>query len=279
MAYRIGCSGFLYEHWRRRFYPPSARGEELEFYARSFDTVELNVTFYRMPSAATFRAWGRRVPDEFEFAVKASRYVTHIRRLRDTADSVHRFVERVAELGPHLGPILVQLPPDLPLDLDGLVTTLEAFPRSFRVAVEPRHDSWFVEPVRDVLAERGAALCLADRRGPITPLWQTADWEYVRFHAGRGRPPSCYGERALDVWAERLAARPPATHGTGYAFFNNDGHGCALRDAERFGTALAVRGVPVARIPDVPADVVAPRSAAGDGRGPLGAAPRGATPR
>ena len=137
MAIRVGTSGFIYEHWRRRFYPPSARGMELELYARTFDTVELNVTFYRMPPSATFRSWAARVPDGFLFAVKASRYLTHVRRLRDPRPSVGLLVERASELGSHLGPILIQLPPDLEIDLTALEATLDAFPAGLRLVVEP----------------------------------------------------------------------------------------------------------------------------------------------
>ena len=255
MAIRIGTSGFIYEHWRRRFYPPSARGSELELYARTFDTVELNVTFYRMPSSSTFRSWAARVPDGFLFAVKASRYLTHVRRLKEPRSSVELLVERASELGPHLGPILIQLPPDLELDLAGLVATLDAFPAGIRLAVEPRHSSWFVEDVRRVLADRNVALCAADRRGPITPLWRTADWAYLRFHAGRATPRSCYGTGALETWAERVEATW-GRDSTGFVYFNNDGNGCALRDASVFAHTLDRRGVRVERLPVVPDDVV-----------------------
>ena len=169
MTVRIGTSGFLYEHWRGNFYPPASRGAELEYYATRFDLVELNVTFYRMPSGATFQAWANRVPDGFTFAVKASRYLTHIRRLKDPAEPVAFLLERIRELGPHLGPVLIQLPPDMPIDLEGMARTLDAFPPTIRVAVEPRNASWFCEPFRRVLIDHGAALCLADRRGRITP--------------------------------------------------------------------------------------------------------------
>jgi uncharacterized protein YecE (DUF72 family) len=190
MAIRIGTSGFIYEHWRRRFYPPAARGAELEWFAQTFDTVELNVTFYRMPPASTFRSWAARVPAGFVFAVKASRYLTHVKRLKDPRASVDLLVERASELGSHLGPILIQLPPDLELDLPALEETLDAFPANLRLAVEPRHDSWFTEELRRALTVRRVALCVADRRGPITPVWQTADWSYLRFHAGRAQPRS-----------------------------------------------------------------------------------------
>ena len=257
MAIRVGTSGFLYGHWRRRFYQPGERGSELERYAQAFDTVELNVTFYRMPPASTFRSWATRVPKEFLFAVKASRYLTHVRRLQDPRRSVDLLVERARELGQHLGPILVQLPPDLQVDLAALEATLRAFPTDIRVAVEPRHRSWFTDDLRRLLSERNAALCVADRRGPITPLWRTADWTYLRFHAGRALPRSCYGTEALESWAERVEL----TWGRdveGFAYFNNDGNGCALRDAGVFARALDRRGVGVARLPGVPDDVVLP---------------------
>jgi uncharacterized protein YecE (DUF72 family) len=273
MAIRIGTSGFIYEHWRRRFYPPSARGSELERYAGAFDTVELNVTFYRMPSASTFRSWAARVPDGFLFAVKASRYLTHVRRLKEPRPSVQLLVERARELESHLGPILIQLPPDLELDLAALEETLDAFPAGIRLAVEPRHASWFVEDVRRLLAERNVALCVADRRGPITPLWRTADWCYLRFHGGRALPRSCYGPDELETWAERVEAlwgRDPE----GFAYFNNDGNGCALRDASAFAGALDRRGVPVLSLPVVPDDVLADPGrfvADVEGRAPAGA--------
>jgi len=255
MAMRIGTSGFIYDHWRGRFYPPSARGSELERYAETFDTVELNVTFYRMPPSSTFRSWARRVPTDFVFAVKASRYLTHVRRLQDPRSSVDLLVDRARELGSHLGPILVQLPPDLELDLRALEATLDAFPADVRVAFEPRHDSWFVGDTRRLLVERNVALCVADRRGPITPLWRTASWAYLRFHAGRSTPRSCYSASDLETWAGRV-------HDTwgddpdGYVYFNNDGNGCALRDASVFAGALDRRGLAVSGLPVVAGDVV-----------------------
>jgi uncharacterized protein YecE (DUF72 family) len=253
-AIRVGTSGFIYDHWRARFYAPSDRGTELERYAEAFDTVELNVTFYRMPPSSTFRSWSRRVPDDFTFAVKASRYLTHVKRLQDPRASVELLVDRARELGSHLGPILVQLPPDLELDLAALEATLDAFPGDVRVAVEPRHDSWFVDDVRRLLTDRRVALCVADRRGPITPSWQTADWAYLRFHAGRALPPSCYAAGALEAWAERVE-QVWGEDAAGYAFFNNDGNGCALRDASVFASALERRGIAVTREPVVPGDV------------------------
>jgi uncharacterized protein YecE (DUF72 family) len=274
-SFRVGTSGFIYEHWRGRYYAPEDRGRELERYAADFDTVELNVTFYRMPSRATFRSWAARVPAGFLFAVKASRYLTHTLRLRNPRPAVDLLIERATALDRHLGPILVQLPPDMPADLAALDETLRAFPSGIRVAVEPRHDSWFTDELRALLSAHGAALCLADRRGPITPTWRTADWTYLRFHHGRAQPPSCYGPEALDRWAA-LVASDAAPAGAGFAYFNNDGNGCALRDGAVFARLLAERGVPVSTTPAVPGTVAraegAPRAPTGMGRG------RGRTP-
>ena len=211
-----------------------------------------------MPSSATFRAWAARVPDGFVYAVKASRYLTHVRRLRDPRDAVEYLMERASELGSHLGPVLLQLPPDLPADLEHLAETLEAFPPSVRIAVEPRHASWFCEDLRRLLADHGAALCLADRRGPVTPIWQTAPWTYVRFHGGRASPRPCYGSQAMETWATRLRdlVRSDDLADNSYAFFNNDHRGCALRDAAVFGRLLGEAGVSVRRIPDLGDEVL-----------------------
>ncbi len=196
-----------------------------------------------------------RVPDDFLFAVKASRYLTHVRRLKDPGPSIELLVDRASELGSHLGPILIQLPPDLELDLPRLEATLDAFPVGLRLAVEPRHASWFIEDVRRALTARNSALCLADRRGAVTPLWRTADWAYLRFHGGRATPRSCYSSHALELWADRLAAHWDGD-ATSLVYFNNDGNGCALRDASVFAQALAERGVQVGSVPVVADDVV-----------------------
>jgi uncharacterized protein YecE (DUF72 family) len=231
MRARIGTSGFDYPHWRLRFYPRELRpGERLAFYARTFDTVELDVTFYRMPTASALRSWRDSVPAGFTFAVKASRFLTHIRRLRDPREPVEYLMERASLLDDRLGPILLQLPPDMTIELDRLAATLESFPASVRVAVEPRHPSWFTDDLRQLLTSHRAALCLADRGGLRTPLWQTADWSYVRLHEGRATPRPCYGRDALRSWADRIERlRPP--DGDAYVYFNNDARACAIANA------------------------------------------------
>ena len=180
----IGTSGWQYRHWRGGLYPRDvAQAHWFDRYVESFDTVELNVTFYRQPKPEVFENWARRAPDGFLFAVKASRFLTHILRLREPKASVDLLLEGATRLGSHLGPILLQLPPDMPVEVDRLAETLDAFPPEVRVALEPRHRSWFVEPVLDVLRSHGAALCWADRRRPLNPTdprWATASWGYVR---------------------------------------------------------------------------------------------------
>jgi uncharacterized protein YecE (DUF72 family) len=245
----IGTSGWQYRHWRETFYPRGvAQSRWLEFYAQRFTTVESNAAFYRLPESRTFAAWAERTPPDFVMAVKASRYLTHVRRLRDPEDAVELFVERAARLGPKLGPVLLQLPPTMRADVGRLRSTLRAFPREWRVAVEFRHRSWYTDEVRDLLGEHAAALCLADRRGPLTPIWRTADWSYVRFHTGRARPEPCYGRRALASWVERLAEVWKPDEDV-FVYFNNDPRACALRDARVLALAARRAGLEPTRIP------------------------------
>jgi uncharacterized protein YecE (DUF72 family) len=240
MGILIGTSGFDYRDWRGAFYPRFIKSSDrLAFYAEHFDTVELNVTFYRMPAASAFRGWRDAVPDGFLFAVKASRYLTHIKRLVDPRGSVEYLMERAGELGDRLGPILLQLPPSLKIDLDRLDRTLEAFGADVRVAVEPRHRSWFVPELCELLREHGAAFVLADRRSrPILPPWSTSGWFYLRMHEGRAAPRPCYGRAALRSWVRRLGELPGDAGRDGYVFFNNDHRACAVRNATEFARLL-----------------------------------------
>jgi uncharacterized protein YecE (DUF72 family) len=245
----IGTSGWQYRDWRGRLYPDGVPQRRwLEHYAGAFDTVELNNAFYRLPEKDTFAGWRDRTPPGFVIAVKASRYLTHIKRLREPDEPVARLLDRAAGLGPRLGPVLLQLPPTLRADADLLDTCLRAFPRRIRVAVEPRHPSWWVDEIRDLLTERGAALCWADRRGrPVTPLWRTADWGYLRLHEGTAQPRPRYGARALRSWAQRLADTW-SDQGDVYAYFNNDPGGAAVVDAIHFAAAVRRAGRTPSRV-------------------------------
>jgi uncharacterized protein YecE (DUF72 family) len=249
---RVGTSGWQYKHWKGRFYPRDLPNRAwLEHYAARFATVEVNNTFYRLPPRDTFVAWAKRVADDFVVTVKASRYLTHIRRLRDPQEPVKRLLDCAEGLGTRLGPVLVQLPPGLTADAERLDATLREFGQRVRVAVEPRHPTWFVDDVRRVLERHNAALCLADRGSrPITPEWATADWGYVRFHFGRAQPPSCYGRGALEGWVERIGACWPRNAEV-FAYFNNDGNGCAVRDAVVFAHLAHAHGFDTTRVPEL----------------------------
>lgn len=245
----VGTSGWQYADWRGGLYPERlATARWLERYGEAFQTVELNSAFYRLPERATVARWAARTPDDFVLAVKASRFLTHVKRLRDPAEPVARLLDRLAALGAKLGPVLLQLPPTLPADAALLDDALACFPAAVRVAVEPREPGWFVDEVAEVLARRGAALCLADRPGWDPPRWQTASWTYVRFHEGRARCRPCYGRRALGHWVEELAARWPSDADV-YAYFNNDPHGCSPRDAAVFAALASAHGLQPTRAP------------------------------
>ena len=244
MGLRVGTSGFDYRDWRGAFYPRFIRPtDRLAFYAERFETVELNVTFYRMPAADAFRGWRDAVPGDFRFAVKASRYLTHILRLTEPERSVDYLMERASLLEDRLGVVLLQLPPSLDLAAGHgrLERTLEAFGRRVPLAVEVRHRSWFVDETWDLLRAHGAAFVIADRRGPITPLQVTAPWTYLRLHEGVSTPRPCYGDRALRSWVDRLHGLG-APGGEGWVFFNNDHRACAVGNAATFEGMLARRG-------------------------------------
>ena len=242
----VGTSGFHYAHWRGVFYPASLPTDGwLTFYAERFQTVELNAPFYRLPPRRTFERWASNVPDGFRFAVKVSRFLTHVRRLRDPKEPIERLLERCSGLGDRLGPLLLQLPPDLEVVPDRLSEVLEHVPSGVKIAVEPRHESWWSDEVAAVLRAHEAVLCWADRRGPVSPTWATAHWRYLRYHEGRGAPPPCYRQHELTLWLDRLADE--AQHiGESWVYFNNDPGGCAIRDASEFIRQARRAGLEVA---------------------------------
>ncbi|MDX6744094.1 DUF72 domain-containing protein [Actinocorallia sp. A-T 12471] len=258
----VGTSGWMYDDWRGGFYPRDVPKKAwLAYYGERFPTVENNNAFYRLPSHDTFADWKAALPGGFVMAVKASRYLTHMKRLRDPAEPVRRLMDAAEGLGAVLGPVLLQLPPTMRGDPDRLDGCLRAFPRRVRVAVEPRHPSWWTDDVRRVLEARGAALTWADRLGrPQSPLWRTADWAYLRFHEGAAEPRPHYGDRALRTWLDRLREGGPFQRA--YVYFNNDQGGAAVRDAERFRDLARAAGL------SAPATRRARRTAAAGSRSP-----------
>ncbi|HEX8976357.1 MAG TPA: DUF72 domain-containing protein [Solirubrobacteraceae bacterium] len=238
---RIGCSGWVYDDWRGLFYPArEPRRRWLELYADRFDTVEVNTTFYRLPGLETVRGWVDQTPDGFCFTVKASRYLTHIRRLSDTAEGIKRFYERIEPLqsSGRLGPVLWQLPENFHRDDARLHGWLRALPGG-RHTIEFRHPSWFVAPVLRALREHDVALTVGDHPArPFQPHAATASWRFVRFHFGaRGRNGN-YSDAELDTWARRIAQWRRSAEV--YAYFNNDWSGYAPANALGLKRRLSV---------------------------------------
>ena len=203
---RVGTSGYNYPEWKGSFYPQDlAAAKMLPYYAERFPTVEINYTFYRTPSEKILDGWNRATPDRFRLTLKAPRRITHDARLRDCADRVRQFMETAATLGPKLGALLFQLPPNLKKDLPRLTGFLETLPAGARAAFEFRHASWFEEDVFQALSARGAALCLAEDEDLATPLVSTAGWGYARLRRqDYGRPDleRKAGEYRLQPWSD-----------------------------------------------------------------------------
>jgi len=231
-AVRVGCSGWNYADWKEPFYEGLPARAWLEHYARHFDTVEVNNTFYRLPNRDAVMNWERTVPDGFVFAVKLSRYLTHVRRLTDVGPGLRRFFERIEPIFPKLGPLLWQLPPNFRRDDERLANALAAFPREHRHCIEFRHESWFADDVYALLREHGVALVIADR-----PEVFTARWTYVRFHGGKRGRRGNYSESELEEWAGRFEDWRREVEI--YAYFNNDWEGFAVRNALRLKELLA----------------------------------------
>ncbi|WP_439030959.1 DUF72 domain-containing protein [Gordonia terrae] len=242
----IGTSGWQYKDWRGAFYPEKLPQRLwLNHYAEHFPTAEVNNTFYRLPEKTAFEHWAEAVPRDFRMGAKMSRYLTHIKRLNEPAEPVQRFLDRSEGLDGRLGPVLLQLPPNLKAQPAALAETLALFPTTVQVAVEPRHDSWWTDEIREILEQHNAALCWADRKNRmLTPSWRTADFGYLRLHDGTAKRPMSYGVRAIDSWLRRLADAYDDACDV-YVYFNND-PGCAAIDNARTMIRRAQRlGVPV----------------------------------
>lgn len=246
----VGNSGWQYKHWRETFYPKGVPQRLwLEYYFERYQTVELNNSFYRLPPRETFVKWAEKTPDDFIMTVKASRYLTHIKRLKDPEEPVQRLMEAAGGLGSKLGPVLIQLPPNLQRNDENLRRALSLFDPSVRLVVEFRHDTWFVDEVKEILIERGAALSWADRgEKAIAPLWRTTDWGYVRWHQGWARPIPCYERKTMREWAKKIADTYSPDEDV-FAYFNNDPRGCAPRDSIVFAEECESFGLIPTRVP------------------------------
>jgi uncharacterized protein YecE (DUF72 family) len=239
---RVGCSGWQYKHWRGDFYPadvPTARW--FEYYAARFDTVEINNTFYRLPEEATFRRWAERAPTRFLFAVKASRFLTHMKKLKDPEEPLDRLFSRMRPLTRHLGPVLYQLPPGWKLDLGRLEHFLQVLPQGVRHVLEFREPSWYADGVSRLLERHRVSRCLHDMKGSATGMERVGPAVYVRFHGAGGTYTGAYPEDRLARWAEWLNQQR-RNGAEVYAYFNNDVGGHAPRDAVTLRRLLEVTG-------------------------------------
>jgi uncharacterized protein YecE (DUF72 family) len=232
----IGTSGWVYRDWRGRVYPDDLPQDRwLGYLSQRFSTIEINASFYRLPAPETFEGWSRQVPEGFVFAVKMSRYLTHIRRLRDPAVPIERFWDAATLLGPMLGPVLFQFPPTFARDLSLLQDTLDLLPGSMQAAFEFRHPSWHDDDVWSALDRAGSATVLAHRPRVRVRSVVTGGWSYVRFHQGTIRGPG-YRRSTLLRWAHRICDLPARLT---YVYFNNDPGGAAVHDAEVLRSLLA----------------------------------------
>jgi uncharacterized protein YecE (DUF72 family) len=227
----IGTSGWSYAHWKGNFYPATLpQGEMLESYAKRFITTELNASFYRLPPEHALLHWRETVPDGFVFSVKASRFITHMKKLKDPESTLPPFMKRVRMLQPKLGPILFQLPSRWHQDLQRLTAFLNLLDRNHRCVFEFRDPSWFDERVYSALAEHKAAFCIYDLDRMLSPLQVTADFVYVRLHGPDGPYQGSYDKHALSIWAERMR-KWRAEGKRVYCYFDNDQNGYAARNA------------------------------------------------
>lgn len=231
VQYCIGTSGWHYDDWRGKFYPEGlARAKWLGFYSSHFTSVELNNSFYRLPSEAAFTNWHDSSPPDFTFAVKVSRFITHIKRLRDVEEEAERFIARARFLGEKLGPLLYQLPPNMHRDDQRLESFLSILPRGLEHVFEFRHQSWFEDEVLETLHKHNAGFCIFDMPSLNCPMVATADFAYVRFHGSSSLYSSCYSEEELLNWAKRLATLAVNLRAV-YIYFNNDIEAFAVRNA------------------------------------------------
>ena len=229
--YFIGTSGWHYDHWRDRFYPEKLpKSRWLEFYARFFPTVEINNSFYRLPSEKAFENWRTGSPTGFAFAVKASRLITHYRRLQNVEGLLDTFLGRARLLKEKLGPILYQLPPGLHRDDQRLDRFLALLPRDLQHAVEFRHASWIDEGVFQILRKHDVAFCVISLPGFDCPVVATASFSYVRFHGSQAMYASCYTDEELEQWATNLRNLAKGCERV-CAYFNNDAEGHAVHNA------------------------------------------------
>jgi uncharacterized protein YecE (DUF72 family) len=238
---RIGTSGWHYKHWIGTFYPSKTPASKmLVYYCQHFDTVELNNTFYRLPLKSGLDNWRESTPSNFLFAAKGSRFLTHMKKLRDPEPGLAKYFERVEVLGGKLGPILFQLPPHWELDIDRLAAFVEALPTYHRYAFEFRNASWDTPEVYGLLNRHNIGYCIFDLAGTQSPVMVTSNFAYVRLHGPGGRYQGKYTDEALGKWAQQIVVWQRSLQGI-YVYFDNDEAGYAAHDALRLKEMVSLR--------------------------------------
>ena len=234
--YWVGTSGWSYKHWKGIFYPsdlPSSKW--LSFYTGYFSTVELNASFYRLPSESTFSGWHDNTPQDFLFSVKVSRLITHLKKLENVESELEKFVFRARMLKEGQGPLLYQLPPSMVKDEDRLAHFCSILPPDLSHVFEFRHESWFCDSVLDILRQYKMGFCIYDMPGFTTPILSTAEFAYVRFHGSEAMYDSCYQQSELELWAGRLSSLPVSVV---FIYFNNDTQAYAVKNALTLSSLL-----------------------------------------
>jgi uncharacterized protein YecE (DUF72 family) len=235
----VGCSGWVYKHWKGGFYPSDLPQKRwFERYSNEFDTVEINASFYRLPLASTFDGWREKAPEGFRYAVKANRFLTHLKKLVGCEEQVDEFIALARLLGKTLGPILYQLPPSLHKDLSRLEAFLKRLPEDLDHVVEFRHLSWYADDVLALLDGHGVGFVTHDLSGLISPPWASGRTAYVRFHGTGGKYWGRYSDAQMGQWAEWLRGQS-AQGRSAWAYFNNDIHEHAIEDARTLRRLLA----------------------------------------
>lgn len=238
----IGTSGWKYKHWKGTFYPEGLKDkDEFNYYAQHFNTVEINNSFYRLPEIATFEAWGHKAPVSFVYAVKVSRYITHLKKLKVDKDSLDLFFSRTAHLGKKEGPLLFQLPPRWRLNLERFKHFLAALPAGRRYVFEFREPGWYNREVYDEMAKYNCAFCIYELAGHRSPIMVTSDFVYVRLHGpGANKYQGSYSKRQLNAWAKRCNTWLDEGKDV-YIYFDNDEKGYAAFNALTLARILSTR--------------------------------------
>ncbi len=230
---RIGTSGWYYDHWRELFYPAGlAKSKWFEHYAQHFDTVEINNTFYHQPKEKSVQRWHELAPAGFRYAVKANRYITHIKKLKNCSEELKRFFDNINLLKHKLGPVLYQLPPSLHKDPERLEAFIKMLPKKKDAVFEFRHKSWYSADIYELLGKYNIGFCIHDMPGKESPRTVTSDIIYIRFHGTTGRYSGCYPKSALQDWAGWINEQTKHARAI-YVYFNNDAHGHAIKNAKQ----------------------------------------------